>query len=126
MKKIFLTFAFFALATMVGFCQNTANDSVNNNYGQLILEALLGIGEEVNRYAVSGNEVTYNGRVVVKADAKTFKYVGGEYGADKHHAYYKGEILGDAWGVRQFKYYGNGTASDGVHWYSNGLPVDRD
>lgn len=97
-------------------------DDDNNS----IFDRLLGVDDVKSKYSIDGNAVLYNGEVIKKADAKTFKYVGGEYAADKHHAYYKGKILGDAWGVRQFKYQGNGNATDGVHYYSNGSLVDRD
>lgn len=109
-----------------------AKQSVNQaNYADdgdkpSVLDVILGTDEGTNLYSVSGGTVSYNGKTVKKADAVTFKYIGGEYGADKHHAYYKGRILGDAWGVGQFQYKGNGYATDGVHWYCNGKPVDRD
>lgn len=91
-----------------------------------LLDIVLGTDEGTNHYSVNDGKVDYNGKEIKKADAATFKYIGGEYAADKHHAYYKGQILGDAWGIGQFTYKGNGYASDGVHWYCNGKPVDRD
>lgn len=91
-----------------------------------ILDMVLGTDDGKNNYTVAGGHVTYNGKAVKNADAATFKYVGGEYAADKNHAYYKGKVLSGAWGIAQFKYRGNGTATDGVNWYANGKPVDRD
>lgn len=91
-----------------------------------LLDKILWTDEVGNNYAVDGAVVSYKGKAIKKADASTFKYIGGDYAADKHHAYYKGRILGDAWGVGQFAYKGNGYATDGVHWYCNGKPVDRD
>lgn len=102
---------------------NNSNDNFEINS---LLNYLLGIDDTKNKYAVKDGVVTYDGKPVKKADAATFQYVGGNYAADKHHAYYKGRIISDAWGIGQFKYMGNGTATDGVHYYSNGLPVDRD
>lgn len=98
----------------------------DNDDDVTFLDRILGTDEVSNKYMVTGENVAYNGKIIKKADAATFKYIGGEYAADKHHAYYKGRILGDAWGVGQFTYKGNGYASDGVHWYCNGKPVDRD
>lgn len=103
--------------------EKTVDEDEDNN---TLLDRLLGVDEVKNRYAIADGKVTYDGKPVKHADAATFKYVGGEYGADKHHAYYKGKVISDAWGVNQFKYKGSGTATDGVHYYSNGLPVDRD
>lgn len=103
-----------------------ATDSPSEANEPSLLDKVLGTDEVENRYSVSGNSVTYNGTTVKGADAATFTYVGGDYAADKRHAYYKGIVLGDAWGKAQFKYRGNGYASDGVHWYCNGKPVDRD
>lgn len=91
-----------------------------------VLDLILGTDEGTNHYSTTNGKVCYNGKEMKKADAATFKYIGGEYGADKHHAYYKGKILGDAWGIGQIKYQGNGYATDGVHWYCNGKTVDRD
>ena len=91
-----------------------------------LLDIVLGTDAGTNKYAIEGGVVSYDGKVIKKADAASFKYVGGEYAADKHHAYYKGNILSYAWGIGQFTYKGNGYATDGVHWYCNGKPVDRD
>ena len=100
--------------------------SSDSDDGNTLLDHILGTDEPGNRYAIDGQTVTYNGNTVKGADAATFKYVGGDYAADKHHGYYKGRILKDAWGTGYLRYKGNGTAYDGVHYYSNGLPVDRD
>lgn len=102
------------------------NEEVTSEDKSSVLDIVLGTDESKNKYAIAGTSVTYDGTIVKKADAATFKYIGGEYAADKHHAYYKGKILGDAWGVGQFTYKGNGYATDGVRWYCNGKPVDRD
>lgn len=91
-----------------------------------LLDIVLGTDAGTNKYAIEGGVVSYDGKVIKKADAASFKYVGGEYAADKHHAYYKGNILSYAWGIGQFTYKGNSYATDGVHWYCNGKPVDRD
>lgn len=104
----------------------TTNTEKKDDEKPSLLDIVLGTDETESRYAVDGDKVTYDGTTIKKADAKTFKYVGGEYAADKHHAYYKGKILGNAWGIGQFKYRGNGYASDGIHWYCNGKEVDRD
>lgn len=103
-----------------------ATDSPSEGNESSLLDKVLGTDEVENHYSVSGNSVTYNGKTIKGADAATFTYVGGDYAADKRHAYYKGIVLGDAWGKAQFKYRGNGYASDGIHWYCNGKPVDRD
>lgn len=104
----------------------TERGKAQNNGKTSVLDIVLGTDNSTSKYAVNGTVVAYDGNVIKKADAATFKYVGGEYAADKHHAYYKGHILGDAWGIGLFTYKGNGYATDGVHWYCNGKPVDRD
>lgn len=111
-------------SSSVSVTTTPATDSDDGN--STFLDRLLGTDDVANKYVVSNGTVTYDGRAVKKADAATFRYVGGDYAADRHHAYYKGRILGDAWGAGQFTYKGNGYASDGVHWYCNGKPVDRD
>ena len=104
----------------------TERGKAQDNGKTSVLDIVLGTDNGTSKYAVNGTVVAYDGNVIKKADAATFKYVGGEYAADKHHAYYKGHILGDAWGIGLFTYKGNGYATDGVHWYCNGKPVDRD
>lgn len=104
----------------------TEKEKTRDNGKTSVLDIVLGTDNGTNKYAVNGTVVAYEGKVIKKADAASFKYVGGEYAADKHHAYYKGNILSDAWGIGQFTYKGNGYATDGVHWYCNGKPVDRD
>lgn len=104
----------------------TERGKAQDNGKTSVLDIVLGTDNGTSKYAVNGTVVTYEGKVIKKSDAASFKYVGGEYAADKHHAYYKGHILGDAWGIGLFTYKGNGYATDGVHWYCNGKPVDRD
>lgn len=104
----------------------TEKGKAQDNGKTSVLDIVLGTDNGTSKYAVNGTVVTYEGKVIKKADAASFKYVGGEYAADKHHAYYKGNILSYAWGIGQFTYKGNGYATDGVHWYCNGKPVDRD
>ena len=106
--------------------ESTAKPKAESEDKASVLDIVLGTDTGTNKYAIEGKVVSYDGKVIKKADAASFKYVGGEYAADKHHAYYKGNILGDAWGTGLFNYKGNGYATDGLHWYCNGKPVDRD